>query len=155
MRCYPVSLYIALSSVLVFALTLRGAAPPNFSGKWQIDPSQSQAAHGAVISLVIKDDGGKIDYQRTMKEGAGKEVVFHFSCSTGGKECPFDENGHKAKVSLWYDGPALMILKTEGSKQAVTTERKLELSPDGKSLLVEFSNIAANDKPEKLVFKKQ
>jgi hypothetical protein len=130
---------------------------PNFSGTWQIDPAQSPDVRGATITLVIKEESGKIDYQRTMKQTDGKQTVLRFTCAPGGSSCDLDENGHKAKVSLWYNGPALMILKTNGPKQDATTERKLELSPDGNTLKVQFTNLDLDQssKPETLVFTKQ
>jgi len=35
------------------------------------------------------------------------------------------------------------------------TERRFELSPDGKTLTVEFTNYSGSGKPQKLVFNKQ
>jgi hypothetical protein len=130
---------------------------PNFSGVWKLDPAQSPSVNGAMITLVIKDESGKISYERSMRQADGKQMVLRFTCSSGGSNCDSDENGHKAKVSLWYNGPALMILKTDGPKQDATTERKLELSPDGNTLKVEFTNLDLdkNSKPETLVFAKQ
>jgi hypothetical protein len=130
---------------------------PNFSGTWKLDPARSPGVNAATIMLNIKDEAGKISYERTMKQTDGKQAVAHFTCSPGGSNCDFDENGHKAKVSLWYDGPALMILKTGGPKEDATTERKLELSTDGNTLKVQFTNLdpAKSDKPETLVFMKQ
>jgi hypothetical protein len=130
---------------------------PNFSGTWKLDPAKSPGVDGATITLAIKDESGKINYERTMKQANGTPVVVRFTCSPGGSNCDLDENGHKAKVSIWYDGPALMILKTNGPKQDTTTERRLELSPDGNTLKVQFTNLDLdnNSKPETLVFTKQ
>jgi hypothetical protein len=153
-----------LSSISAIALAL-WAAPwlvgasnqPNFSGTWKLDPARSPGVNGATITLNIKDEAGKISYERLMKQTDGKQMEVRFMCSPGGSQCDFDENGHKAKVSLWYDGSALMILKTKGPKQDATTERKLELSPDGNTLKVQFTNLDLDkdSKPETLVFTKQ
>jgi hypothetical protein len=153
-----------LSSISAIALAL-WAAPwlvgasnqPNFSGTWKLDPARSPGVNGATITLNIKDEAGKISYERLMKQTDGKQMEVRFTCSPGGSQCDFDENGHKAKVSLWYDGSALMILKTKGPKQDATTERKLELSPDGNTLKVQFTNLDLDkdSKPETLVFTKQ
>jgi hypothetical protein len=154
--------FIGSTSSMVLALwaaplLVAAGGQPNFSGTWKLDPTKSPGVEGAMITLVIKDESGKISYERSMKETSGKQVVARFTCSPGGKECDFDENGHKAKVSIWYDGPALMILKTNGPKQDTTTERKLELLPDGNTLKVQFSNLDLDNssKPETLVFTKQ
>ena len=126
------------------------------SGSWKLDPARSPGANGATITINIKDKAGQITYERTMKEANGNMRKAHFTCSVG-KDCEYDENGHKAKVSFWYDGPALMILKTNGPKQNATTERKLDLSPDGNTLNVEFTNLDldSSSKQEILVFVKQ
>ena len=157
-------MYRLIGNFFLTALTLSttpfliGAiGQPNFSGTWKLDPASRRGATGATITLTIKDEAGKINYERSMKEANGKQIVARFVCSPGGGECQFDENGHKAKVSLWYDGPALMILKTSGPKQDATTERKLELSSDGNTLKVQFTNLDLDNssKPETLVFTKQ
>ncbi len=130
---------------------------PNFSGDWQLDTAKSQGLEGETVTLKITDDSGKITYQRSLKKRDGKQYQAHFTCSPGAGECEFNENGHKAKVSLWYDGSALMILKTGGPREDATTERKFELSPDGNTLKVQFTNLNVdnNTKPETWVFLKQ
>lgn len=150
--CFSIGL---VSFLTACTLSATPAALPNFSGNWKLDPAKSPSTHGDEITLTIKDEEGKITYERDMRANGGKEIVYKFSCAAGRTDCPFDENGHKAKVSLWYDGAALVILKTEGSKQVDTTERKLELSADGKTLTVNFTNLAGNNKPDTLVFSKQ
>jgi hypothetical protein len=150
------------SSSIVFALLTApllaySSDQTDFSGMWRLDPARSPGAKGAVIMLTIQKDAGKISYERTMREADGKQAVIHFVCSPDGKNCDLDENGHKAKVSLWYDGPALMILKTGGPKQDSTTERKLELSQDGNTLKVQFTNLDldSGSKTDTFVFTKQ
>lgn len=155
MRCSFLCVLSVAFLLITGAPSANGDTTPNFSGTWQLDSSKSEGIQGAAITLVIKEEAGNIDFRRTLREGDGKEVVFSFVCGTAGSECDSDESGHKAKVSLWYAGSALMILKTEGPKQDATTERKLELSPEGKVLTVQFSNLAGTNKPEKLVFLKR
>jgi hypothetical protein len=149
-----VNTFLGLLAVPLFVYS---SDQPNFNGTWQVDPAKSPDVHGATITLIIKDESGKIDYQRTVRETDGKQAVLRFTCTPNGSNCDLDEDGHKAKVSVWYDGPALMILKTNGPKQDATTERKLELSSDGNTLKVQFTNLDLNNssKPETLVFAKQ
>jgi len=128
---------------------------PNFSGRWALDPTKSQDTNGAAVELTIQDASGKIDYQRVVRERGGKEIKASFTCPTRGTWCKFDENGHLGKVSLWYDGSALMMAKEGGPSKDATTERRMELSPDGKTLTVEFTNFSGSGKPQKLVFTKQ
>lgn len=139
---------------LLFPLALT-AAQPDFTGKWVLDPSKSQDINGATIELPIQQTDGNIVYQRTLRESGGKETKSSFSCAPYGKWCKLDENGHEAKVSVWFAGQTLMIAKKGGPGHDAATERKLELSADGKTLTVEFTNFSDTGKPQKLIFTKQ
>ena len=148
---------LALAVVAAPFFTLvsaRAMSTPDFSGSWQLDPAKSEDVNGATITVAIENESGKINYQRTLRERNGRQAVVRFTCAVDGSQCELDENGHHAKVSLWYDGSALMMLKTDGPKEDETTERRLELSPDGKTLTVHFTNFTGNGKPETLVFTK-
>ena len=147
---------LTVLAVLAAPLLLIASDQTNFTGSWKLDPARSPSARGATVTVNIKQQAGTITYDRSMKREDGKVEEAHFTCSIG-KECVYDENGHKAKVSFWFDGPALMILKTKGPKDDATTERKLSLSPDGKTLNIEFTNLDLDKsgKPETLVFVKQ
>ncbi|MGH9581731.1 MAG: hypothetical protein ACRD4O_02205, partial [Bryobacteraceae bacterium] len=59
-----------------------------------------------------------------------------------------------AKVSLWYDGSALVILKTDGPSDDSVTQWRLALSANGKTLSVDLTHIVPQKSPEKLVFDK-
>jgi hypothetical protein len=150
-------LALAVMAAPFFAVgpTAKAAGTPDFSGNWRLDTVKSPEVNGAMVTLAIQNDSGKIHYERTVRERNGKQMVARFSCAVDGSQCSFDENGYKAKVSLWYDGSALMILKTDGPKEDETTERRLELSPDGQTLTVQFTNLAGSGKPEKLLFTKE
>ncbi len=138
--------------VIAFAAA---ATPPDFSGKWVLDPTRSQDSNGATIELTIQVSSGKIDYKRILRERGGRQSESSFKCAPVGKWCKFHENGHTAKVSLWYNGPVLFMAKTGGPSHDATTEREFELSPDGKTLTVEFTNFSGSSKAQKLVFTKQ
>lgn len=149
---------LALTAAALFTISpavFAAAGPPDFSGNWRLDPAKSQDTNGATVTLSIQNESGKMKYERTVRERNGRQVVARFTCAVGSTQCGFDENGHKAQVSLWYDGSALMILKTNGPREDETTERRLELSPDAKTLTVHFTNFAGNEKPETLVFTKE
>lgn len=155
MRGMLLALAVTAAPFFLIAPAAKAAGTPDFSGNWRLDPAKSQETNGAVVTLAIQNESGKINYERTVRERDGRQMVARFTCSADGSQCNLDENGHKAKVSLWYDGSALVMLKTDGPKDDETTERRLELSPDGKTLTVEFTNVAGSDKPEKLVFTKE
>lgn len=141
--------------LLAWVALASAATPPDFTGKWMLDPQRSQDTNGATIELTIREKSGKMDYNRLLRERDGKQVKTTFKCTPGAKWCKLDENGHKAKVSLWYVGPVLFMAKTGGPSHDATTERKFELSPDGKTLTVEFNNYSGTGKTQKFVFIKQ
>lgn len=155
MRAIFVALAVMAAPFLTTPIAADTTSTPDFSGNWRLDPARSQQTNGDTVTLDIQNESGKISYQRVLRERSGRQIVLHFTCAVDGSQCDLDENGHKAKVSLWYDGSALMVLKTGGPKEDETTERRLQLSPDGKTLTVQFTNMAGNDKPEKLVFTKE
>jgi hypothetical protein len=97
----------------------------------------------------------KLKMVRIVKGKDGKEVTSQFVCGTGGTECEYDEGGHKAKVSVWYNGPALVVLKTEGLKENASDEWTMKLSPDTHTLTVALEHIDPTGKEETLVFSKQ
>ena len=142
---------LAASSFPLFVMA-DDTAQPSLSGTWQLDAAKSQTRDAEAITYTIEDASGKINFSRVLQERDGKSVTSKFSCDTVGTQCEFDEGSHKAKVSLWYDGPALVILKTDGPKEDSVTQWRLELSPDGKTLKVTLTHIQPQDKPETLVF---
>lgn len=155
MRCLHVALAVLAAPFLPLILCSASAGPPNFSGTWQLDAAKSEAGEGQEITLTIKDASGKLNFTRVVREKDGKDVTSQFACETGGNQCDFDENGHKAKVSLWYNGPALQILKTDGPKEDAVTQWSLQLSPDGKILTIGLDHIDPTDKKQTMVFDKK
>lgn len=150
------TLALATLAVPVFSLLLLAAdtAPPNYSGVWELEPSHSQVPAGETITYNIQDSSGQVVFTRIVHERDGRQVTSHFSCKTGGGQCQFDEGGRQAQVSLWYDGPALMVLKTNTGDSSVTQWR-LTMGPDGKTLNVDLEQLEPNDRTEKLVFAKK
>lgn len=154
MRCFYRALAVVVAP-LIPVLLCTAAPNPNFSGTWQLDASKSEGEQGRMITLTIQDAAGKINFKRVVRQKDGKEETSQFTCDIGGNQCDFNEAGHTAKVSLWYNGSALVILKTDGPKEDSVTQWKLELSGDGKTMNVEFTHIEPNDKAENLVFDKK
>jgi len=64
------------------------------------------------------------------------------------------DGGDKATVSVYYNGPLLVVLKTHGRKGSLIEKQRLSLSPTGDSLIVEIMHIEPEGKAEKLVFSK-
>lgn len=126
------------------------ADSPDFSGHWQVNPDKSHFGNERTLSLDIQQHGDDVTFVRTYQKKNGKEVSARFTCTVGGKECTFNNDGHAAKVLLWYLGPSLVILKTEGEKSDSTVEWHLKLAADGKSLTIDREIMEPVDKTEKL-----
>jgi hypothetical protein len=155
MRCFRLALTV-LAVPLVFPLLASAdSKTPNFSGAWQMDPAKSQVGDGRLVTMTIENISDKIKMVRVVREKDGKEVTSQFVCGTGGTECEYDEGGHKAKVSLWYNGPALVVLKTDGPKEDTSDEWTMKLSSDTHTLTVGLEHIDPSSKEETLVFSKE
>jgi hypothetical protein len=142
------------SLVFTFVVGICVAAdPPNFSGHWQIDAAESKSESERTLALDLIQNGQHVTFTR-LYEDAGKQVTSKLTCTVGGPDCEFVENGHKAKGSLWYDGPKLVILKTDGDKRDSTVEWQLQLVDGGKTLNVNREVMEPSDHIEKLVFTK-
>ncbi len=155
MRCSAMALAVLAAPLFAVSLFAGDDGPPNFTGTWQLDAAKSPEAEGQSLTFTIKDDAGGIHFASVTHEKDGKEITRSFTCKAGGNTCDFDDGGHKCKVSVWYDGTALVILKTDGPKEDSVSQWKLQLSPDKSLLNAELSRIEPSDKPETLVFDKK
>jgi hypothetical protein len=155
MRCFRWALAGLAASLVSPFLVSADSGNPNFTGNWQMDAAKSQVEDGRLVNLSIENVSNKIKMVRVVREKDGKEVTSQFVCGTGGTECEYDEGGHKAKISLWYNGPALVVLKTEGPKEDASDEWTMKLSSDTHTLTVGLEHIDPTSKEETLVFSKQ
>ena len=151
-----VALGSALVAVSLFPLILLAdTSRPNLNGLWQLNAAKSQLDNaGETMTLEIQSTAGKLKLIRIVHGKDGKDLKSQFDCKTDGTDCELDAGSYKAKVSVWYDGNALQILKTDGPKDDAITQWKV-MCPDGSSLDVELTHIDPSGKPEKLVFDKK
>jgi hypothetical protein len=138
--------------LLSFLLRADSATPPDFGGTWQMDRASSKVDDGRNVSLAIQEVSSKFKVVRVVHERDGKEITSQFVCPADGSSCEFDEGGYKAKVSLWYDGPALIVLKTDGPKADSVMQWKIQLDPASNKLTVALSHIEPSGKDETIVF---
>ncbi|HEY1754647.1 MAG TPA: hypothetical protein VGG72_04580 [Bryobacteraceae bacterium] len=110
------------------------------AGTWE-----SNGAVKAVWILESQGDGFHITNSQ------GDKKVVEFVCSLG-KECEVKDAGRKVKVTLFFNGPKLVVLETRGDEVvkkrfgAVETGDTLELevipvAPDGKTETVHFKRV--------------
>lgn len=125
-----------------------------FTGTWEMNATKSQISDARSTALVIQQVGDKIKIAATTKKG-DSSIATEFTCPTNGKECEFDEGGHKSKISLYFNGPALEIFKTDGPDTDSASQWNMQVGPDGKSLTIAVSHILPAGKDETLVFDKK
>ncbi|MGA7414797.1 MAG: hypothetical protein WBW33_30285 [Bryobacteraceae bacterium] len=146
-----------LLALPLFSVSLLFAADsdkPKLTGTWELDAAKSQLEHGpGALQVILQDVSGKIQFTRTIHTPEGKDLVAKFECLAGGPDCAFDEAGHKSKVSLWYQGAALVILKTDGPSDDEVTQWTLKL--DNKTLQIEVSHITPAGKTETMVLNRK
>jgi hypothetical protein len=149
----PTLIGIALAGTLLLAGNLFAQAP-NLTGSWQMDPAKSHVSEDRSMSLMIQSVGNKIKLTGTVHEKSGKEMAVEFTCAPDGKECEFNEGGHKSKISMWFSGDSLNIAKTDGPAGDVVDEWKLQTSEQGKVLTLTVNHIEPAGADETLVFNK-
>ena len=156
MRCFRLALAAVVVPAAVVPLLLSAdSGNPKFAGAWEMDPAKSQVGDGRLVTLTIENLANKIKMVRVVRDKDGKEETSQFVCGTAGSECEYDEGAHKAKVSVWYNGPALVVLKTDGLKEDASDEWTMKLSRDTEILTVALEHIDPAGKDETLVFSKK
>jgi hypothetical protein len=142
----------AACALLGLGLLYGDAPKPKLAGTWELDPAKSKLEHGgAAIELTVADAGGKLQLTKTVRAADGKEAVSKFDCAPAGPECPYDEAGHKSKVSLWFQGSDLAILKTDGATDDEVSQWTLKLR-DPDTLEITISHITPGGADETMVF---
>jgi hypothetical protein len=107
------------------------------AGKWQ--PAEGQKSDYGTWTLEANDTG-----VRVLKESNGQKVA-EYECNTMGRECEVKEDGHSAKVSMWFNGPKLVQMMTRGSE---VVKRRFHVTGDTNTLELEIIPIAPAGKTE-------
>jgi hypothetical protein len=151
-RALSAAARFAASGLLGLGLLYGDAPKPKLDGTWELDPAKSKLEHaGGAIELNVANAGGKLQLTKTVRPADGKEAVSKFDCAPGGPDCPYDEAGHKSKVSLWFQGSDLVILKTDGTSTDEVSQWTLKLR-DPDTLEITVSHITPGGADETMVF---
>lgn len=86
-----------------------------------------------------------------ISESRGDQKISEFECVPRGVECEGTVEGKKATVSMYYDGPALVQLETEGSD---ITRRRFAATGQPDVMDIEVKPIIGAAKAETLHLKK-
>lgn len=156
MRDFRRSCLLALLCGLV-SLWGQSGARPNLTGTWKLAPAKSDV-HEKLSNVVwvIDQKDSTIHLSESATTVDGKDWKVEFDCPTNGKECSVNEPGQAAKLSLWYNGPALIEMEFRGHNRENVLKKKITVGADGKVLQIEVTRIVPpGERPEKLVFEKQ
>src|SRR5579884_4511590 len=117
---WKILLLITMAAGVSFADTDDGK--PHFNGYWQSDAGRN-------LTLSINENNGKLHFVQS----AGNETE-DWTCGTAANQCDLP-GVQKGKVSVWYNGPALVIMETRGEK---VTKERLQFSADKSKLELEI-----------------
>jgi hypothetical protein len=127
---------------------------PDLSGTWKLDQARTESGvTNKNLVLLVEQKDQSIHIKETRGSNS-KDDVSDFTCGVLGKECAMQDGPEKASVSVYYNGPVLVVLKTNGRKGDSVTKWELSLASAGDSLNVEVMHIDPAAKTEKLVFSK-
>lgn len=136
---------------------MMAAERPDLNGNWQLDAAHSQtdeALKSATLTIDQKDDS--IQISRALMDNSNQEKKFQLQCSTDGKQCKVEDEGHPAQVRMWYNGAMLVMIETRGHDNDIVTKERIKTSDDGKSLSVEVIHISPpGSKNETFTYTKQ
>jgi hypothetical protein len=86
-----------------------------------------------------------------MTQIEGSAPVADFQCNLQGQDCEVKINGHKAKVSMYYNGAALVQVETIGD---AIVKRRFSILPSGNSMKVEVTPMTGRLQTEELEFER-
>ena len=79
------------------------------------------------------------------------KTIADFECTIGGRDCDVRIGGHKATVSMYYNGAALVELETRGDK---VIKRRFSILPSGNSMKLEVIPVTGNDASREFQFQR-
>src|SRR5262252_3542536 len=98
----PTRIFLAaLLSVSAVALAEDFADTSKLAGTWDLDGKTTW-------KLAPTSDGVHFTFTR------GGQTVADFECNTSGKDCPIKMEGKNATVSVYFNGPQLVMMETRG-----------------------------------------
>jgi hypothetical protein len=112
-------------------------------GSWQ---RQDDSSKGATV-WVLEVKGTALH----ITESLGDQKVSEFECPPKGADCEGTVEGKTAKVTMYYDGPALVQLETRGSD---VTRRRFTVTGQPDRMEIEVMPIVGADKAETLHLKR-
>ena len=137
-------LVISLTSLLFAGVVLAAddATREKLTGQWQQTDGSSDKT-----TWTLKDSGDSIH----VTSAGEPQAAGDFDCNTVGKECAVKVAGHKAKVSMWFNGATLVELETTGND---VVKRQFKVTGDGDTMEMETKAISPAGKDETTHFRR-
>jgi hypothetical protein len=110
-------------------------------GTWDADGTAKRGAW----AFQLRGDVLHVTYSE------GNQIVTEFECNTKGRDCDAKVGGGKAKVSLWFNGPKLVVIETKGDD---IVKRRFGIAGQADQMEMEVIPIAPAGKAETLHFKR-
>jgi len=120
-------------AALTFATAAWAQTGPSIDGTWELRSTTEK--------WTFAQSGDVLKVKMTDKSAAATE----FECGTLGKDCKVKLGGKNATVSMWYAGPALVQLITQGSN---VVKRRFEPAENGETMKFEVTNVVPRDDPK-------
>jgi hypothetical protein len=118
--------------VAAIAIAADGGDRDKLVGAWESHDGET---------WMISENGDAFHITRSQN---GHKVA-DFECNTAGRECDVKESGKPAKISMWFNGPKLVVMETRGSE---VVKRRLQAVSDGKEMEIETMPIVPEGKTE-------
>jgi len=94
---------------------------------------------------------GTPDGLQIVQTESGRPIA-SFECNTQGRDCEIKDRGHKETVSMYYNGPALVLLETKNDK---VTKRRFSVLPAGNALKLELIPMSGGGQVEESHFERK
>jgi hypothetical protein len=112
------------------------------AGSWQA----TDGKNGEAV-WTLEETGGRMRLKNTV----GGKTMMEAECTPNGKECSSKDDGKSVTLTMWFNGPKLVVMEVHGSD---VSKRRFEASPDGTSLNVETLSINPPAQAEVSKFKR-
>jgi hypothetical protein len=134
---YPLAISVLLLPVLLAGEETDRA---KLFGSWQT-PGQSDTQ--TTWTLAMHEDVVHISVSQANRK------LSEFECAASGRECEVKIDGKTAKVSIWFNGPKLVMMETRGSE---VEKLRFSTVSEGTQMDIETIPIVPGGKPEILHF---
>ena len=86
-----------------------------------------------------------------IKQIEGSGTVADYQCNLDGHDCDVKIGGHKAAISMYFNGAILVQIETKGDQ---IVKRRFSIEPSGNTLKVETIPMAAHAQTEEMEFER-